>query len=177
MASLFEISDDLAFLEDGFEQLEDEGKTLDDCSESLREKVIAYFDRAVREQDDKLDGYAWLIKRLEAEAEACRSTAREFDEKARVRQRRVAWLKETILWFLQQRQVKQIATNRFKFARTANGGKTPVVIEDASLLPDSYLDERVERVPRTDDLREALETGVTIPGAVLGDRGFHLRIR
>jgi hypothetical protein len=59
-----------------------------------------------------------------------------------------------------------------------NGGKQPVDIHDPHAVPRDYCRHIPERwQPDTDMIREACAAGNEVPGAILMERGTHLRIK
>jgi hypothetical protein len=67
---------------------------------------------------------------------------------------------------------------RNRVALVQNGGKRPIdIMVPVEELPHVYVREIRRLEPDMDALRAALEAGEIIPGAVLMERGRHLRIK
>lgn len=172
MGMLDEINSKLRWLDQAFERLDEEGREPDDA---LRKQVEEFFGDAVESQDDKLNAYAWVIRRLVGEADECKAIADEFARKSKGRRSRADWLKSCIFWFMKDRDQTKIKTSQWSFGIQKNGGVSPVEIESQEDIPLEYWVTE----PRLDleRIRSDLERGVEVPGAKLGDRGEHLRIR
>lgn len=168
--TLYAITDDLQALD---EMLIELGGDISDPK--VAEAIDAWMAELDRDLTRKADGYASLIKEIEARAKARTEEAKRLTDRARVDENAAAALKSRMLYAMQARQMKTIETARFKLSVTGNGGKTPMVVTDEKAIPEKF--HRVVVMVDTDKLRDALEAGQTVPGASLAPRGFHLRIR
>ena len=92
-------------------------------------------------------------------AEAKRLAAR-----AKAAENRINYLKMRYLQIMQQHGLKKIAGKVY----TLSVRETPVVqIDDEKLLPEQYMTEKVTASPNKQLLKDALKSGVAIPGARL----------
>jgi hypothetical protein len=127
----------------------------------------------------KLDSYVNVIKMLESEAELATAEAKEYQQRATVRTKRVAWLKRRLMDHLAAtgRTKATTATGR-TIAIQSNGGKVPVRIDeevDYSKLEPQFV--RYQCSIDVDEVRKHLEGGGTLAFARLGEAGKHIRIK
>lgn len=160
------------WLEQAFERLDEEGREPDD---ELRKKVEQFFEDTTGYQDEKLNGYAWVIRRLENEAEECSDIAAEFAAKAKRNANKAAWLKQRIYEYMKGSDQEKLRTAQWMFWIQPNGGKAPIEVVDEHQVPLDYWATRTY-VDKT-LCQEAIEKGVEIPGVVVRERGDHLRIK
>lgn len=113
----------------------------------------------------KLEGYAKLIRSMEAEAEAYKAEAERFTAKRKARENAAARLKERIAFHLSS--TGQTAAKAGLFSWTLRTSKA-VAITDESALPLSCLRHKVE--PDKTAIRERLDAGELVPGACIEER-------
>lgn len=166
MKSLYHLTSDIEQLERYIES--------DEFNENDTQWVSDYLDSLEENRDEKLDSYAYLIRRLEAERDTAKLEAAEWQVKEQQRQNRINWLKRNLQEHMLIVGQSKIKTNKFAFSICKNGGMAPMQV-DESLLPDEYW--REIREPNNSEVRRALESGSEVPGAKLLERGQHLRIR
>jgi hypothetical protein len=104
---------------------------------------------------------------------AIKDEAAGLSSKARTLANRQAWLKGYVLQQLQRIGADKAGRVR-TLAITANGGKPP--LEITGDVPAEFT---VQPPPKPDQelIRNALDSGASLPFAHYGDRGVHLRIR
>lgn len=154
---------------------------LDDILENVPEHMQAellqeFFDETLKREgtmNQKLDGYAYLIRRLESEADAAEIERELWAAKAKSRRTKVTWLKSMLKYFLEVTKQISYATGKFKIRLQNNGGVVPVQI--TGVVPVEYM-RQPPPVPDIEKIRYALEAGIDVPGAMLGERGKHVRI-
>ena len=144
---------DLQFLEEGLQSIECE----------LEEKCA--------------NGIA-LIKSLEAYAEAYSKEEKRFEAQRQILENRIKRIKEWYRQNLDAMGKTKVPTRYGVMSVQKNGGRQPLKIDDAALIPDAYL----ITVPEHKDvnreaLYEALSGGGEVPGAHLEARGRSLRIK
>lgn len=128
---LYEIAADLRLLEEA----------LPDASDEEAEALLRRFlSETEQELEAKLDRYCQLLREIETRADARAREAKRLNMLATTDARQVERMKETLLCFLQERDVRKVETQRFKIRRQQNGGAAPMIL----LVPP-------ERLP--DDLR------------------------
>ena len=119
-----------------------------------------------------------LIKSLEAYAEAYSKEEKRFESQRQMLENRIKRIKE---WYRQNLDAMGKARVRTKYGVMSvqkNGGKQPLKIDDAALIPDTYLiTVPAHKEVNREALYEALSGGTEVPGAHLEARGRSLRIK
>jgi hypothetical protein len=171
--TLYEIGEDIVALSNALDEL---GGDISDpeVAEAIDEWLLENRTNLAA----KLDGYASLIRELEARADARKVEAKRLAELARYDENKANRLKERLRLFFEEQGMKKVETARFSLTLANNGGKIPVIVDDEiapEYLPEGY--RRVKYEPDNDAIRAALERGESLPFAHLGDRGSSIRIR
>lgn len=125
------------------------------------------------EIEDKADGYAKIIKELEAKQNARKEEAKRLTESAKVFENRVKALKNNLFNSMKATGKTKFATDLFSFNIAKNGGKQTLTIDGE--VPQEYTKTIVEN--DTEKIRQALEAGQELPFAHLEPRGESLRIK
>ena len=169
--TLFEISADMQALA---ALLEEVGG---DVSEADAEAAVdAWLKENADALQEKLDGYAALIRAFEARGAFRRDEAERVDRLADADERNARRMKDRLRWFFETHGLERVETARHRLSLTSNGGLRPLeVFVPAAELPGPY--RRVVYSPDADAIRKALENGASLPFAALGERGKHIRIR
>lgn len=172
-ATLYEIREDLTALHDLLAEVG--GDITESDAEAAIDAWLSETGEAVRV---KLDGYAALLRELEARSEARRTEAARLLALAATDDNAAKRLEDRLLWFLRDQELQKVETARFRISVSRNGGKTPVTLAVApDELPDAWRTQVTTYRAETDRIRAALERGESLPFASLGERGHHLRIR
>jgi hypothetical protein len=117
------------------------------------------------DSEAKLEGYAKLIRSMEAEADAYIAEAARLTAKRRARENAVARLKERIAIHLTATGQTGAKAGLFSWSlRTSKA----VAITDESELPMSVL--RVKSEPDKTEIRRLLDAGEKVPGATIEER-------
>lgn len=124
--------------------------------------------------EDKLDGYAMVIRTLTAEADAFKAESARMKAKADTITRNIDRMKKTMQESMYQTGVKKVKGKHFTVAIQKNGGKAPFVLTWDN--PDTLPDELVIRKPNLEAIRAVTEKGNTAYGYI-GERGESLRIK
>ena len=124
--------------------------------------------------EDKIDGYAAVIRTLEAEATAYKEESDRMAGKARVIRNNIARMKKAMQESMMQTGIRKIKGKRFTVAIQKNGGKAPFVLTWDN--PDTLPDNLVERKPNIEAIRAVTEKGDTTYGYI-AKRGESLRIK
>lgn len=124
--------------------------------------------------EDKIDGYAAVIRTLEAEATAYKEESDRMAGKARVIRNNIARMKKAMQESMMQTGIRKIKGKRFTVAIQKNGGKAPFVLTWDN--PDTLPDNLVERKPNIEAIRAVTEKGDTTYGYI-AERGESLRIK
>ncbi len=173
MSTLLDITEDLRALDDLLYEVEG-----DVSDPKVAEAVDAWFAELDSALETKADNYAAFITELLNRAELRSSEAQRLYHRARIDQSTAGWLKDRLKAALEERNVKKLETPRYRISVAGNGGKQPVDIHDPEAVPRDlckHVPEHYE--PDSDLIRERLADGAEVPGAVLQNRGTHLRIK
>ena len=119
-----------------------------------------------------------LIKSLETYAEAYSKEQKRFEAQRQILENRIKRIKEWYRQNLDAMGKTKVPTRYGVMSVQKNGGRQPLKIDNAALIPDAYL----ITVPEHKDvnreaLYEALSGGEEVPGAHLETRGRSLRIK
>lgn len=130
------------------------------------------------EVEEKCANGIALIKSLETYAEAYSKEQKRFESQRQMLENRIKRIKEWYRQNLDAMGKARVPTKYGVMSVQKNGGRQPLKIDDAALIPDAYL----ITVPEHKDvnreaLYEALSGGEEIPGAHLEARGRSLRIK
>ena len=173
--TLYEITEDVLKLNELLDEVEGD---LGRCGE-IEPAITAWLISLGVEQEKKLDGYAGLILQLEMEAVAAKAEAEQWQAKARSRESRVKFLKERLKQHLTLTGQTKVTTASGRLIKVqSNGGQKPIIYADEIDLNTAPEDHVIVRrdLDRA-KVRETLESGGTLPFAVLAERGPQLRIR
>lgn len=130
------------------------------------------------ELEEKCANGIALIKSLEAYAEAYSKEQKRFEAQRQMLENRIKRIKEWYRQNLDAMGKTKVPTQYGVMSVQKNGGKQPLKIDDAALIPEAYLicvpaHKEVNR----EALYEALSSGREVPGAHLEARGRSLRIK
>lgn len=165
-----------------YELLEESGGEI---TSEIEEKIIAdLFEESDTAISQKLEGYGWVISEFLDRGNARIERGKSIVEKGNRDLASAEALKKRVHAFLQTTDTKRTDTANFRFRRQANGGKTPVVVNEYFLrnpveLPEKY--RKVEFKPDLTAIREDLESSdidLTEVRSIAdwGEKGEHLRI-
>lgn len=130
------------------------------------------------ELEEKCAGGIALIKSLEAYSEAYGKEQKRFETQRQMLENRIKRIKE---WYRQNLDAMgkvKVPTRYGVMSVQKNGGKQPLKIDDAALIPEAYLIcVPVHKEVNREALYEALSSGREVPGAHLEARGRSLRIK
>lgn len=173
--SLFEISSEI--LE--FEELLTEvgGEVTDEETEA---RIDKWFEDIAEERDEKLDNYAALIMQLQGRAAIRKAEADRMAKLAKVDQNAADRLKARLQTFFDLHKMERVDTKRFKLVYSKNGGLKPLklttdVVDDPELLPVEY--RTLTYSPNGKAIREALDNGIELEFAELGEQSKSLKIK
>ena len=121
----------------------------------------------------KADGYARVLKELNAEALKFKAEIERMTAKMNAITNNSARLKQHLYDSMKSTGKVKFKTDLFSFGIQKNGGLQPMEIVPDVEIPDEYC----RREPDNNKIREALKNGAELPFAVLKERGDHLVIR
>ena len=137
------------------------------------EMILDTLESIEGEIEDKADGYAKIIKELEAKRDARKLEAKRLTDSAKGFENRINTLKLNLFNSMKQTGKTKFATELFSFNIAKNGGKQALTIDGE--VPVEYTKTVIEN--DTDKIRQALEEGQELPFAHLEPRGESLRIK
>ncbi|MFH1418780.1 MAG: siphovirus Gp157 family protein [Planctomycetota bacterium] len=171
--TLFDITADMRVLD----------QLLDECGgdvtdPKVEQAVNEWFDELDADLETKVDNYAALITTFLAMAKARKQEADRLALRVAVDTNAAASLKERLKIALQERGIPKLETRRYRVSVVKNGGRQPIDIHDAKAVPRGFCTHIPETwEPNAEAVRAALAAGREVPGAVLMERGTHLRIK
>lgn len=129
------------------------------------------------EIEDKADGYARVIRNMEAQAAAFKEEEKRIAEKRKRLEAGVEKLKQNLFDSMKKTGKEKFKTDLFSFSIQKNGGKIPVIVDvkDTSELPDDLV--KITEAPDLDAIRKYIEDTGDLSYAHFGERGESLRIK
>ena len=164
MSNLYELTQEYLSLLELAEDPEIDPEVFQDTLEGM-EGEIEY----------KADGYAKVIKELEAEADKFKKEAERCAEKHRTISNNIKRMKESLKNAMLATGRTNFKTDLFRFSVAKNGGKQPIEYVDGKEIPEEY--RFYEWKPDTVSIKQALDAGKELGFARYGDRGTHVSIR
>ncbi len=164
MSTLYEITGQYLQL---LEMLEDQDAVMDN---QILADTLEGIDG---EFEIKADGYARVIRELEADAQKYETEIRRMQGRMEVIKNRTKMIKQHLYDSMKVTGKIKFKTDLFSFGIQKNGGLQPMEIVPDVEIPDEYC----RKEPDNTKIREALKNGVELPFAVLKERGEHLSIR
>lgn len=162
MSNLYELKENWKKVEEMLYEEEIDEQCILDTLEAIEGEI-----------EDKADGYAMIIKELEAKRDARKTEAKRLNDSASVFDNRIKNLKQNLFNTMKQTGKTKFATDLFSFNIVKNGGKQSLTIDGE--VPKEYTKTIIEN--DTDKIRQALEEGKNLPFAHLEPRGESLRIK
>ena len=141
----------------------------DDTDEQM---ILDTLESIEGEIEDKADGYAKIIRELEAMRDAKKEEMYRQQDGAKRLDNRINFLKQNLFNVMKQTGKTKFATDLFTFRIQKNGGKRALTIDGE--VPEEYTRIVIEN--DTDKIRQALEQGEKLPFAHLEAQGESLRI-
>jgi len=157
--NLFNINDDMFRLH---QQIEDNGG---DLTPELEEQLII----TEHERESKCEGYVSVIGQLKSKSELLKREAKRLLDAARTYDKSVERLEDNLLSSIVQ--LGPVKTNFVSISTRRN--KSVEIAEDAE-IPLQY--QRVKIEANKTAIKEALESGIDVPGAAIVEK-FSLLIR
>lgn len=172
MATLLEISDDIAALQSLIESAQDIGAP----DAEIQAAIDAWLAQIKDDIESKADNYIALARSLELQAAARREEMDRLTKSIAADENKVKWLMGRLCWFMEQNKLKKIRTRRYNITLCNNGGVQPM--EPPEPDPNTLPAEFIYLKPTADKrlIRSTLESGGKVPGCRLLERGKHLRI-
>lgn len=172
--SLYHITAEMQAVQDAFERCGGDG---DSCDPEGAVAMREHIDALVGAFDAKAESYAALIRNAESRAEARKAEATRILALSAADSRLATRLRQALMEAMQATGRTTVQTALFALSVRQNGGKRPVVVEDEESIPEQFRIPTFGSKLDRDALRDALESGESVPGASLGERGVRLDLR
>lgn len=167
MANLYQISTDLYFLVDiiadqGGEMTDEQEKQYDDLFEQLNTKA---------------EGCAHVHQNISSEVDAVQIEIDRLKAKKTVMENGLKRFMDRVKETMEINGLDSLEAGIHEFKICKNGGKRSIEIDDESKIPQQFKKEVIETVIDKTLILEELASGGTVKGAVLLERGTHLRFK
>ena len=149
MATLYE-------LQGAYEQLQ---QMIEEGAEGL-EDTLASVEGAL---DEKLVGYAMVIKNLEADANAYEAEEKRFKERKIVAQNGIKRMKKAIHETMDKQSITKLNTEKFNF--NIQNTKASISVVDGKSIPEKFM--KVKKEYDNTAIYNAIKRGEEVPGAEL----------
>lgn len=138
------------------------------------ESVLDTIDDAI---EIKADGYARVIRNMEAQAAAFKEEEKRLALKRKHCEAAISRLKQNLFESMKSTGKTKFKTDLFTFSIQKNGGKIPVIVDvkDTSELPDELV--KITESPDLEAIRKYIEETGDLSYAHFGERGESLRIK
>lgn len=154
MSTLFELTDEMAFVMQVLESEDDEW---------TRDQLVAFLEKEEEKLAAKIDGYVWAYREYEGKAKARRAEAAHLTEMARADENRGERLKETIK-FVSERLGRKKFEGNIRAITVSDGG-VAIEILDEGAIPKEFKEEVVTTKVNKKGLRDHfVEYGEIVPG-------------
>lgn len=162
--NLYEVTDEFFRLQEKAESGELDGSMLIDL------------ENAETKFEEKAEGYAKIIRNLEAQGEAIKSEEKRLAESRRTIEASVKRLKENLEGAMKATGKRKFEKGIFKFSIQKNGGKIPIIVDvPTEELADEFV--IVSEKPDLEAIRKYIEETGDVTQFHFGERGESLRIK
>lgn len=163
--NLYELTANYLALQQMIEDPEADSQMIADTMEAIEGSI-----------EDKADGYAKMIKNMEASIVAIKAEQDRLTARKNLLELGIKTLKKNLEASMIATGKRKFKTDLFSFSIQKNGGKAPVILDvaDTSELPDELV--RIKEEPDMEAIRNMLDQG-ECKYAHYGERGEGLRIR
>lgn len=162
--NIYELTDKYRLLENAM--------ALNPDSEELKEE-FAKIDDAI---EVKADGYAKVIKNLQAEVEGLKVEEKRLSDRRKTIENNIKACKENLMQSMKDTGKTKFKTDLFSFTVANNGGKAPLVVD----VPPAELPAELQSITidaDKDALRKYIEETGDLSYGHFEDKGQHLSIR
>lgn len=143
-----------------------------DNADEITEEMQQMADNLNVEIEEKCDNYGKMIRNLEADVEAFKNQEKAFNEKRKVAENKVKWLKQNLQASMELQGRKKVKTDLFSFNIQKNAPS--LEITDEKNIDDSYY--VIERKLNKRELLNDIKEGLIVDGVEL-KQTESLRIR
>ena len=129
-----------------------EFENADEITEEMQEMA----DNLNVEIEEKCDNYAKMIRNLEADVEAYKNQEKIFNEKRKIAENKVKWLKQNLQASMELQNRKKVKTDLFSFNIQKNAPS--LEIRDENNIDDSYyvIERKLNKRELLNDIKEGL---------------------
>ncbi|MDG9671853.1 siphovirus Gp157 family protein [Hahella sp. CR1] len=132
---------------------------------NLKQAVVDTLDAIEGEFQEKAVSVAHFIRNLEPDIKAVDTEIKRLQARKQALENRREQVIDYLRENMERTGIKRIGCPLFSIAYVQ--GRETAVIEEASALPDEYVDVKTEVKPNKASITKALKAGVEIPGARL----------
>jgi len=157
------------------ERYADIGEAFEMAANDEQANLASMFLDAEGAFEEKLDAYCAVIGQLEAVSKARHEEGQRLAILAGADRNAAKRMRDTLITIFDMQGMIKRDTARYKIGVRGNGGKAPMDIPDAAMVPSEWMIPRLE-VDR-EKIRTALEAGEVLEFAELQPRGRHISIR
>lgn len=152
MATLYELTEEYRQLLDWMEDPEMDQQTIQDTLEALGGEI-----------EDKAEGYAKVIRQLEADAAALKAEAKRMTNKQKTAEANIDRLKASLQKTMETTGREKLETSLFKF--WIQGSPASVVMDEKNIgnIPERFLRARDPEINKQ-AIKEAIEAGELLDG-------------
>ena len=165
MSTLYELTADFMMLLEMAEDPDTDPVALQDTMEALSMDI-----------EDKADGYAKVIRQMEADAAACDAEAKRLRNKELTMKARIKHMKENLLDAMEVTGKRKFKTPLFSFSVQKNPPSLVLDEVDTARIPADYL---IPQEPKIDTakLKSDIKAGKDLDGIAHLESGYSLRIK
>lgn len=148
-----------------------------DSEGELTEAMDGHFDILAKQAESLpacVDEVLSLVREIEVRAEARKAEAERLRQRARRDEAVAAWMKSQVLRVMQSEGLKTLETPRWRATAAMPGGKA--ALEIVGEVPTEFTREEIRITPDKDAIREAIESGQTLPFAYLVAKQPYLKV-
>lgn len=130
-----------------------------DNADEITEEMQQMADNLNVEIEEKCDNYGKMIRNLEADVEAFKNQEKAFNEKRKVAENKVKWLKQNLQASMELQGRKKVKTDLFSFNIQKNAPS--LEITDEKNIDDSYyvIERKLNKRELLNDIKEGLIVG------------------
>lgn len=165
MATLYSLTSSMIELLNIAQDSDLDAETLQDTMEAMN-----------GEYEEKLEGYAIIIKELEAEQAKFSSESKRLKEESDRIGKNIDRMKKCVFESMKAVGEKKVQTEHFKWSIAKNGGKLPLICDDDPSNVPAIFHKTTVTVDK-DKIRAALDNGEKLDFACYGERGESVRLK
>lgn len=160
----------------GFEELWEKVTDEEIFEEDLKEYLKKTLPSLENELTQKCENGIGVIVNLQSTVDAMKAEETRLKMRRVVLEKKIASIKDYYLENLRDIGKKKVLTNLGTMTVAKVGGKKPLKIDDETVIPQKYFNQRTVYEIDKEKIRTALESGEMVKGAHLEERGSYLKI-